>query len=82
MGDDRKFQPVVGRFEDTYRHYHGGGLVAVLLRFAEGLNILCSGLWFGKRVDHVANNFDPLAANLGQGMVDTQDYSKQLSSER
>ena len=79
MGDDRKFQPVVGRFEDTYRHYHGGGLVAVLLRFAEGLNMLWNGLRFGKRVDHAANNFNPLAADLGQGMVGTQDYSKQLS---
>ena len=79
MGDDRKFQPVVARFEDTYRHYHGGGLVAVLLRLAEVLNMLWNGLRFGKRVDHVANNFNPLAADLGQGMVGTQDYSKQLS---
>jgi hypothetical protein len=27
----------------------------------------------------VANNFNPLAADLGQGMVGTQDHSKQLS---
>jgi hypothetical protein len=49
MGDDRKCQPVVGRFEDTYRQYHGGGLVASFLRIAEGLNMLWNGLWFGKR---------------------------------
>jgi hypothetical protein len=79
MGDDRKFQPVVGRFEDTYRQYHGGGLVAFFLRIAEGLNMLWNGPWFGKRVDHEASNFTPLAADLGQGMVGAQDYSKQLS---
>ena len=73
MSDDRKFQPVVGRFEDTYRHYHGGGLVAVVLRIAEGLNRRWNGQWFPKRVDHKANNCNPLAAGLRQGMLGAQD---------
>jgi hypothetical protein len=78
MSDDRKFQPVVGRFEDTYRHYHGGELVTVLLRFAEGLNKLWSGQWFRKSVDREANKLNPLASGPLQGMVGAEDYSKRV----
>ena len=73
MSDDRRFQPVVGRFEDTYRHYDGGGLVAVVLRIADGLSRRWNGQWFHKRVDHKANHFNPLAPSLRQGMAGAQD---------
>jgi hypothetical protein len=73
MRDDRRFQPVVGRFEDTYRHYHGGGLVAVVLQIADGLSRRWNGQWLRKRVDRNADHFNPLAAGLRQGMVGAQD---------
>jgi hypothetical protein len=70
---DRRFLPVVGGFEDTYRHYHGGGLVAVVLQIAEGLSRRWNGQWFRKHVDHKANHFNPLASDLRQGMAGAQD---------
>jgi hypothetical protein len=38
MSDDRKFQPVIGQFEDAYRHYHGGELVAAVLWLVTGFD--------------------------------------------
>ena len=72
MSDGRKFQPVAERFEDTYSHYHGGGMVAVVLRIAEVLN----RCWHGQRlrsvVDPKANNLNPLTAGLHPRVL-TQD---------
>jgi hypothetical protein len=35
MCTDRRFQPIAATFEDSYLRYHGGGLVAVILRIAD-----------------------------------------------
>ena len=78
MNDVRRFQPVVANFEDTYRHYHGAGLVAVVLRIADGVNRRWNGQWFRKRVDHKARNFNPLAATLRRGMGGAE-ANRQLS---
>lgn len=62
MSDDRRFRPATGTFDDTYRQHHGAGLVALVLRIADGLRRRNLASSLAARVQK-AEDFNPLLRN-------------------
>lgn len=69
MRDDQRFQPVTGTFDDTYRQYHGAGLVALVLRIADGLNRRSLARWFSAHVEDRTESLGPILPTSGRRLA-------------